>query len=711
MSVRGKLINKLFKNATQLAKNYDYIVKCDTDLCSEISFLFAYDLETCENKDIRSFIENKFKNLPEGCGGIGGSEFDGVVITNCSFTINPIEIVNVCSNEMDILEYGTVYLKGIVKSNGTVEATPTISKLMTSTAKTNSKNIAGVYLSVVLLYTAIAKGISNGVGKITRVIKSQAVAKATSNPFIKLTRVVSGNNIANSISNGLTTVAKNIYSLNKTNSTSSGSTQIAKLINSTSVTFSKIIAEIQIKSAGILGVAVGVGVSTGQVVKAVLLNSISTVKSIVNNVPSVARNIASNTKSNSITQSTIVLAKNISSTARAFAISVNGIVIGIAKTNSVVIANVTKIINLISISIVKESSTANTFLTKVLSTTSSASAKVISTANLISIAVAKSVSKAVTNTKLSLVKIANATSSSKARVVSNAQISILLTATAVSKALSESIGMIRLVIISALNRNNSKAIGSLKLTKSLKLNVSSNTTFASTLTSTAPVVSDPNFNNVSLLLHLNGVNNTSVVTDSSPRPKTATINDSPVLKTGVYKFGTASMYFDGVNDSISFANNTDFQFGSGDFTCEFFINLVAERPSGSNMVLTGIATTGGDGITGWQLGFYNSTYLKRIYLYGGSVSGNTYTDLTLNVWHHIAFTRSVNTWRLFKDGVLEGSFNDSAVVNTSATRSLYFAGIASSLAMNAYLDEIRITKGVARYTAGFTPPTAEFPNS
>lgn len=127
MSVRSKLINKLFKDATKLAKNYDYMVKCDTELCSEISFLFAYDLDTCTDKDIRSFIERKFKNLPEGC-----DEFTGLVIKDCTFTIEPIELVNTCATDIDILEQGNVYLRSTVSSYAEVTANVELTVLLQS---------------------------------------------------------------------------------------------------------------------------------------------------------------------------------------------------------------------------------------------------------------------------------------------------------------------------------------------------------------------------------------------------------------------------------------------------------------------------------------------------------------------------------------------------------------------------------------------------
>jgi hypothetical protein len=84
--------------------------------------------------------------------------------------------------------------------------------------------------------------------------------------------------------------------------------------------------------------------------------------------------------------------------------------------------------------------------------------------------------------------------------------------------------------------------------------------------------------------------------------------------------------------------------------------------------------------------------------------------LTPGVWYHVAVTRSGSTFRLFVNGTQVSSGTSSAyrsdsnttqvgrIVTTSATN--YFKG---------YIDEIRVTSGVARYTGNFTPPTKQFP--
>jgi hypothetical protein len=83
-------------------------------------------------------------------------------------------------------------------------------------------------------------------------------------------------------------------------------------------------------------------------------------------------------------------------------------------------------------------------------------------------------------------------------------------------------------------------------------------------------------------------------------------------------------------------------------------------------------------------------------------------------WRHIAVTREGTTLRIFIDGVLRGSVTDSRDYSPSIT---YFGVGAQINSRNAaydfvgHIDEVRVTKGVARYTANFTVPTSTFPDS
>ena len=83
-----------------------------------------------------------------------------------------------------------------------------------------------------------------------------------------------------------------------------------------------------------------------------------------------------------------------------------------------------------------------------------------------------------------------------------------------------------------------------------------------------------------------------------------------------------------------------------------------------------------------------------------------------DAWHHFAITRTSGTLRLFRDGTLVSSTTNSGNYDNSETGSLFFGvypGDTSTTRSNIRLEDVRFTKGVARYTTAFNPPTAAFP--
>jgi hypothetical protein len=81
-------------------------------------------------------------------------------------------------------------------------------------------------------------------------------------------------------------------------------------------------------------------------------------------------------------------------------------------------------------------------------------------------------------------------------------------------------------------------------------------------------------------------------------------------------------------------------------------------------------------------------------------------------WVHIAATRSGSSFRLFINGTQDGSATSSGIVgSTSDYFSVGGTGGTNPDTMTGYIDDLRITKGYARYTANFTPPTAAFSNT
>ena len=79
---------------------------------------------------------------------------------------------------------------------------------------------------------------------------------------------------------------------------------------------------------------------------------------------------------------------------------------------------------------------------------------------------------------------------------------------------------------------------------------------------------------------------------------------------------------------------------------------------------------------------------------------------------HVAISRQDNVFRMFYDGVKQHEKTSSVIINAAASAlRIGELGAAGAPSVNGCIDEIRITKGVARYTADFIPPTKPFPNS
>jgi hypothetical protein len=170
-----------------------------------------------------------------------------------------------------------------------------------------------------------------------------------------------------------------------------------------------------------------------------------------------------------------------------------------------------------------------------------------------------------------------------------------------------------------------------------------------------------------------------------------------------------SIYFDGTGDSLKIIDNPNINFGSGDFTLECWVYF--------NVVNTEQVIFS----KGWQSSSAYASYL--IYMtsaaslrFGASSSGGSWDianervmgTMTAGSWTHIAVTRSGTSFRAFVNGVINNSFtftSSSSLANIAA-QTLFIGGRTDgNSTMNGYIDDLRITKGIARYTATFTPPT------
>lgn len=214
-----------------------------------------------------------------------------------------------------------------------------------------------------------------------------------------------------------------------------------------------------------------------------------------------------------------------------------------------------------------------------------------------------------------------------------------------------------------------------------------------------PAPTDPYYDDVSLLLHCDGTNGSTTFTDSSRNAFTVTPNGSVQITTSTKKFGTGSALFGPGIDYITTPSSSEWTFGYGDFTVEYWIKT--EGTSLSENIM-GIAD-------GWNIViYYGQIYWQTVYASSNLYNVNA-ASIRDNNWHHVAHCRSGNTHRIFFDGIIQGTYTD----NTNYTGNAG-VGIGYSPSYNRFyghLDDIRITKGVARYTAAFTPPTQAFPDS
>jgi hypothetical protein len=184
--------------------------------------------------------------------------------------------------------------------------------------------------------------------------------------------------------------------------------------------------------------------------------------------------------------------------------------------------------------------------------------------------------------------------------------------------------------------------------------------------------------------------------DNTGKNNLETVADAQI-DTSVKKYGTGSMEFDGTGDYLQSPSNSDFLFFTGDMTIEAWVyfNSVANA--------TFVNTSGVTSGFYWQ--YYNSNLgFGRA---GGGTDVSSAWSPSATTWYHIATVRSGNTITHYVDGtsIGSGSFTDSI----SATTVLQI-GTGGAGSLNGYIDDLRITKGVARYTAAFTPPTQAFPD-
>lgn len=232
-----------------------------------------------------------------------------------------------------------------------------------------------------------------------------------------------------------------------------------------------------------------------------------------------------------------------------------------------------------------------------------------------------------------------------------------------------------------------------------------------TITHSAPAVA-VNDQYTKALLHMDGVDAATTFTDSNAggSAHTWTAAGNAQIDTAAFKFSTASGLFDGTGDWITTPDHADFTLGAGDFTIDLWFRL-----AGGDGSLLGIAGQNDSGITAaasaWTLQRLANNKIRFQISNASAFTqiDSTNTFITAASFKHLAVVRNGNTIKLYVDGVQEGTGSFSATAKDSASvLGVGVTGATAANGFNGWIDEVRLSVGIARWTSAFTPPAVAY---
>lgn len=217
---------------------------------------------------------------------------------------------------------------------------------------------------------------------------------------------------------------------------------------------------------------------------------------------------------------------------------------------------------------------------------------------------------------------------------------------------------------------------------------------------------DPYFSSVSLLLHMDGSNNGTTFTDSSRFARAITAGGATVTSTTQIQYGTASGYFPASTGShLSAVSSSDFIFGTGDFTVECWLYQTA-RGTAPSIFATSVNSAG----SGGPNLYLDNGYPVFFSFVSNAVIITSSVAVALNTWTSVALVRAGGTAYIFVNGTQCGSAANSQNFTNGSFPAVGGYASGTELPFTGYIDELRVTKGVGRYTSTYTP-FGPFPNS
>lgn len=202
-----------------------------------------------------------------------------------------------------------------------------------------------------------------------------------------------------------------------------------------------------------------------------------------------------------------------------------------------------------------------------------------------------------------------------------------------------------------------------------------------------------------LLLHFDGADGSTTFIDSSASAHVMMLSGPGLneIDTAQSVFGGSS-YRKGPSTTIYAAASADWNFGTGSFTVDTWIRFA----STSRQYIFDV------GINGSILVISPTTGVVEVYGPSSHVINAGSTPFSTDVWYHIALVRDGNSWTVYRDGVAYASATDSRSWGSSSSLFLVGQYGDGGIGMDGWMDEFRVSKGIARWTANFTPPTRPY---
>jgi len=228
---------------------------------------------------------------------------------------------------------------------------------------------------------------------------------------------------------------------------------------------------------------------------------------------------------------------------------------------------------------------------------------------------------------------------------------------------------------------------------------------ASSATCTVPTAARTSDANTKLLLHME-----SLDVSSTTAPKIPTFVGTAQLDTAQKKFGSASLLLDGDFDYVTIPDSADWDFGTGDFTIDCWVRM---NGIGAAQIIVEHYESSAHGDE-WRVQLQASNKIQFYSEVSAGMRADFVTDNAVitatNTWYHVAIVRSGSTPYIFINGTSVPITINTAlgdISNITGNLNIGWRG-SDDYYFNGWIDELRISKGIARWTANFTPPTSEY---